>query len=145
MLKLTRANKNPPLKSRITMDNKTKQLIGFIASSVLAMGLLVFFAGRGGVATYPLSSDGQPIPITKEQMELSNISRSLAETLPSFLGVPVGDVAVVPSPSGWKAVVFGVEGEPRKKEIRASLDSFKKRHQHVGEIELVFDTPPSAM
>lgn len=124
------------------MDNKKKQLIGFVVSSIAVMIVLVFFAGRGGVATYPLSSDGQAIPITAEQSELSNISRSLAETLPSFIGVPVGDVAVVPSSLGWRAVVFGVTDESRKTKIKEALESFKKRHQHVGEVEIVFDTPP---
>lgn len=125
------------------MDNKTKQLIGFVVSSLLVMIILVFFAGRGGVATYPLSSDGQSIPITKEQSELSNISRSLAEIIPSFIGVPVGDVAVVPSSMGWKAVVFGVQDESTRTKISKSLKEFSEKHPNVGVLEIAFDSPPN--
>lgn len=125
------------------MDNKTKQLIGFVASSLLVMIILVFFAGRGGVSTYPLSSDGQSIPITKEQTELSNISRSLAEIIPPHIDVPVGDVAVVPSSTGWKAIVFGVQDEAKRVKISQSLKDFSEKHPNVGVLEVAFDSPPN--
>lgn len=120
------------------MDNQTKHLIGFAISAIIGATVLIYFANRSS-QRFP----GQDIPVTKEQVEISNVSRSIAEILPSVVGVPVGDIAVVPGNQGWRAVVFGVTDPSQKEKIIEATANFCKTTPSVGQIEVVFDIPPN--
>jgi hypothetical protein len=125
------------------VDSQTKQLIGFAVAAALVAGVLLYMSNRGGFRPYPSAEDGQQIPVTKEQVEMSNVSRSLAEILPGFAGVPVGDIAIVPGESGWRAIVFGVTDDTQKQNVRASIEDFSRKNPDIGPIEVVLDVPPA--
>jgi hypothetical protein len=124
------------------VDNQTKQLIGFAVAALAVAAVLLFVSNRGSFRLYPEPVDGQQIPVTKEQVEMSNVSRSLAELLPGFAGLPVGDIAIVPGETGWRAIVFGVSDEKQIEQVRLAIEDFSQKNKDIGPIEVVFDKPP---
>jgi len=120
------------------MSPQLKQAIAFICAAVITAGVLVWLSLSPKVPT----GGGDSIPHTPEHLEMSSISKSLSEMLPSFFNVPMGDVVVVPSGQGWKVVVFGVSDEGKKSAIVKTAGEFASKNPDVGGLEVVFDTPP---
>lgn len=121
------------------MNTQAKQVVAFFAAAGITAGILTWLSVAPRA---PMPVGEQGIPSRPEHLEMSSVSRSLAEMLPSIYGVPTGDVVVVPNGTGWKAVVFGITDGDRRKMITKNTADFSKSNPDVGAIEVVFDSPP---
>lgn len=119
------------------MKSQTKQFLAFFAAAGITAAILIWLSGSPQRA--PEYSGDQGIPYSPEHLEMSSISKSLSEMLPSIYGVPTGDVVVVPRGEGWRVVVFGVTDEARKESITKATSSFTSKNPDVGGLEVIFD------
>jgi hypothetical protein len=122
------------------MNAQTKQFLAFFAAAGITAGVLTWLSVSPRRAAEPSGPSG--IPHTPEHLEMSSVSKSLSEMLPSIYGVPMGDVVVVPRGEGWRVVVFGVTDEDRKGSISKTTSDFSAKNPDVGGLEVIFDSPP---
>lgn len=122
------------------MSAQTKQFLAFFAAAGITAGVLTWLSVSP--RREPDMSGPAGIPHTPEHLEMSSVSRSLSEILPSIYGVPMGDVVVVPRGEGWRVVVFGVTDADRKDSITKTTSDFSSKNPDVGGLEVIFDEPP---
>lgn len=122
------------------MNAQTKQFVAFFAAAGITAGILTWLSVSPSSTSSPAGEGG--IPHTPEHLEMSSVSKSLSEMLPSIYGVPMGDVVVVPRGEGWRVVVFGVTDKGRRDSITQTTLDFSLKNPDVGGLEVIFDTPP---
>lgn len=124
------------------MKAQTKQFLAFFAAAGITAGILTWLSLAPTRTPLPPGPEG--IPHRAEHLEMSSISKSLSEMLPSVYGVPVGDVVVVPKGEGWRVVIFGIGSgdEDRKASITKATADFNTRNPDAGNLEVMFDAPP---
>jgi hypothetical protein len=122
------------------MNSQTKQFLAFFVAAGITAGILTWLSVSPRKLSEP--SGPQGIPHVPAHLEMSSVSKSLSEMLPSIYGVPMGDVVVVPKGDGWRVVVFGVANDAKKEVITKVTSDFSSKNPDVGGLEVVFDTPP---
>ena len=121
------------------MNSQTKQFLAFFAAAGITAGILTWLSVSPRQSSE--ASGPQGIPHVPEHLEMSSVSKSLSEMLPSIYGVPMGDVVVVPRGEGWRVVVFGVVDDTQKETITKATSDFSSKNPDVGGVEVVFDAP----